>query len=596
MVCRKKRLTCSFRLMLVLLLSCFVLISCDGAQYSSSNDWSLYGNGYDNKRHSPIDAINTANVDQLALSWKYKTGKFGSFQTSPIVLDGVMIFSTSFNDVVAVDAENGTELWRYKHKLHTKKSCCGPANRGVAVSQGKVFQATIDGRLIALDIASGKKVWDITVKDISVNIQETLKDALNLDLNQGELNFIGGTGHSFNMAPQVYQNMVLVGSTGAGYGLHLKTDDGLAVVGLGDSRTGLRGFIAAFDITTGEELWRWYSIKDDQWVGEWTENTEDGVPLNRNISVEKEQQKRFPNAWKLGGGSIWTTPAIDTETGWVFFGTGNPAPNMDDSTRPGDNLNTASVIALDSKTGVLQWAYQQVPHDRWGYDVASPPILFEVMHNGEKVKALGQAGKTGWFYVLNRSTGELLYKSEAFVPQHNLFASPTAEGVKIAPAIAGGSNWSPAALNPASNTVFVAGIHLPATYYKQTTVPTKDAPWESYSYFTFDRSESYGLLSAINLNTGKINWQHKTNEPLLGGVLHTAGGLVFSGRGSGEFFALDDVSGKKLWSYQANYGVNAPPMTYRIAGKQYIAVAAGGNKVAGYPVGDELLVFALPEN
>ena len=591
-----KRPTCTFRLMLMFLLSCFVLISCDDGQGINADDWGLYGNGYDNRRHSSIDSINTQNVNQLALAWKYKTGKFGSFQTSPIVLDGVMIFSTSFNDVVAVDAVSGSELWRYEHALRSEKSCCGPANRGVAVSQGKVFQATIDGRLIALEVSSGKKIWDIAVKDISVNIQETLKDAMNLDLDQGKLHFIGGTGHSFNMAPQVYQNMVLVGSTGTGYGLHLDTDDGLAVVGLGDSRTGLRGFIAAFDMESGEELWRWYSVKDDQWVGKWAESTEDGVLLNRDIELEKQQQERFPNAWKLGGGSIWTTPAIDTETGWVFFGTGNPSPNMEDSTRPGDNLNTASIIALDSKTGVLQWAYQQVPHDRWGYDVASPPILFEVMHKGEKVKALGQAGKTGWFYVLNRSTGELLFKSEAFVPQHNLFASPTAEGVKIAPAIAGGSNWSPAALNPESNTVFVAGIHLPATYYKQKTVPTKEAPWESYSYFTFDRSESYGLLSAINLNTGKIAWQHKTSEPLIGGVLHTAGGLVFSGRGNGEFFALDDVSGKKLWSYQSAYGVNAPPITYRIAGKQYVAVASGGNKVAGYPVGDELLVFALPDD
>jgi glucose dehydrogenase len=580
---------------LCLFLTCVTLVACGENYSANSDDWALYGNGYHNQRHSSINTINTANIDKLDLAWKYKTGKFGSFQTSPIVLDGVMVFSTAFNDVVAVDATNGSELWRYTHDLRTQKSCCGSANRGVAVSQGKVFQATIDGRLIALDLASGKQLWDIAVKDMAVNIQETLKDALNLDLNQGEVNVIGGTGHSFNMAPQVYENMVLIGSTGAGYGLHLNTKHGLAVVGLGDSRTGLRGFIAAYDITTGEELWRWYTIKDEQWVGDWVETTEDGVSLNRDITSEKEQQKRFPNAWKLGGGSIWTTPAIDTETGWIFFGTGNPAPNMDDSTRPGDNLNTASVVALDSKTGLIQWAYQQVPHDRWGYDVASPPVLFDVEYQGETVKAVGQAGKTGWFYVFNRATGKLLYKSDAFVPQHNMFASPTAEGVKISPAIAGGSNWSPVAVNPHSKTVFIAGIHLPAIYYKQETEPTPDAPWESYSYFTFDRSESYGLLSAIDLNSGRLRWQHKTIEPLIGGVLHTAGGLVFSGRGNGEFFALDENSGKKLWSYQAAYGVNAPPITYRIAGKQYVAVAAGGNKVAGYPVGDELLVFALPD-
>lgn len=560
---------------------------------SLAHEWGTYGNGYANQRFSQLSEVNRDNVAELELAWQFETGVKASFQASPIMRDGLVYISTPFNHVIALNAETGSERWRYQHPKPLQKSCCGPANRGVAVAGGKVFQATIDGYLIALDQQTGELDWQTKVTDLQLTVQEGLDDLMQGAELGDNIKVTGGTSHSFNMAPQVYQDMVIVGSTGAGYGLHLDTDQGLKVVGIGDGRTGLRGFLAAFDVKTGEELWRWYSVNGAHWTGQWREQTDDGYSLNRDIKREQSKLYRFRHSWKLGGGSVWTTPAVDEDTGWLFVGTGNPAPNMDDSTRPGDNLHTSSVVAIDSKTGELKWAFQQVPHDRWGYDVSSPPVLFDTQINGETVKAVGQAGKTGWFYVLNRATGELLYKSEPFVPQQNLFADPTPAGVTVAPGIAGGSNWSPVSLNPHTEKVFISGIHWPATYYRKPLNIDESLPWQTYTYFEFADIKPYGTLTAVDLISGKIDWQHQSRLPMLGGTLATAGGLVFSGEGDGEFFALDSATGEKLWSYQQEYGVNAPPVSYSLNGQQYIAVAAGGNKVAGYPTGDRLLVFKL---
>lgn len=559
----------------------------------AEEDWSLYGNNYQNHRHSPLKQLTRDSIEDLKLTWRYHTGIKASFQATPIVVDGVMYLSTPFNDVLALQADNGQPLWRYQHQRKAGKTCCGPANRGVAVHDGKVFQATIDGRFLALDQVSGDVLWDIPVLDQKVDIEGSL------DLPAGATAEIfknsrvrGDSGHSFNMAPQVYQDKVFVGSTGAGYGLHLDTEKGLSVVGMSDDQTGLRGFLAAFDTHSGKELWRWYSVPGPEWVGQWQKTTVAGDALNRDIEAEQSRHESLPNSWQLGGGSIWTTPAIDTETGWLFIGTGNPSPNMEDSSRPGDNLHTSSIVAIDSATGELMWAFQQVPHDRWGYDVSSPPVLFELDYQGKKIPALGQAGKTGWFYVLDRRTGELLFKSEPFVPQSNLFAQPTEDGTTISPAILGGVGWSPVAIDPVKQHVFIPAIHQPATYYQMPLEGNNNTLWDHYSYFEFS-PQRWGTLTAINLKDGNILWQHKSRLPLVGGALHTEGGLVFSGEGDGEFFALDATSGEKVWSYRSQYGVNAPPISFSVKGKQYIAVLAGGNKIAGYPVGDEVLVFSL---
>jgi glucose dehydrogenase len=260
----------------------------------------------------------------------------------------------------------------------------------------------------------------------------------------------------------------------------------------------------------------------------------------------------------------------------------------------GDNRDTVSLVALELATGREVWAYQQVPHDQWGYDVASPPVLAEVTVDGRERQVVAQASKTGWVFMHDRRTGELLQRSAPFVPQRNLFKAPTAEGVEVAPAILGGASWSPMAYSPDAGSFFVAAIHQPATYYVRPLTPAPGKPWASYAYMELSSTERWGLLSAVDAGSGRLRWQQRTDEPLVGGVLATAGGLVFTGEGNGFFSAFAAHDGERLWSWQAPFGVNAPPVSYRVGGRQYVAVAAGGNALFGFATGDAIVAFALP--
>lgn len=563
---------------------------------NSVDNWAYYGRDYTNQRYSPLESINSGNVNKLKLSWHYNTGKKATFQTSPIVIDGVMYITTPFNDVIAINAENGNEIWRYHHKLHSTNFCCGPANRGPAVGYGKVFTVTIDSRLIALDQKTGKVIWDISITDPDAGKGEELGPLLGVKELDGAIK-TGQTGYTANLAPQIYDNKVFVGISGAGYGLHLELEENdkqiLSVGGLSGGGHGLRGFLVAYNTETGKEIWRWYSVPEKGWEGQWSKKTNDGLILNRDIPAEIKSFKQFNDTWRYGGGSIYTTPAIDPESGLIFIGTGNPSPQMDDTTRPGDNLYTVSLVALDINTGKLKWSYQQVPHDRWGYDVASPPVLFEVTSNGKKIKAVGQASKLGWFYIHDRITGKLITRSEAFIEQENLFAVPNEYGVRIVPGTLGASSWSPVAYHPGYQAVYIDGIYQPSLFYSRKLIPEPGKPWQSYTFFKQAKEDDWGVFSAISVNTGKILWQQKIADPMVGGVLATAGNLVFTGEGNGYFDAFDAGTGELLWRYKAEFGVNAPPVSYAVKGKQYIAVAAGGNNLFGYPVGDEILVFSL---
>ncbi|MGH8750758.1 MAG: pyrroloquinoline quinone-dependent dehydrogenase [Burkholderiales bacterium] len=596
----KKNSLCVF--LIALLAPCFAQGAVDDARLQGADrdnsSWLMYGRDYSNQRYSPLKQINRDNVARLAPRWSYQTGIKATFQATPLVVDGVMYLSTPFNHVVALDARNGKQLWRYEHRRNTQKMCCGPANRGVAVGYGKVFIGTVDTRLIALDQKTGKVVWDISLVDAAGNPTEAVEQ-LNADDPLRKAQVTGSTGAGIAMAPMVYQGKVIVGITGVGYGLHLDSPRANAplgaVVGVA-GHYGRPGFLAAFDVETGKRIWQFDTTAASGWEGEFRQTTPDGAPLQRDIAQEKTAFPQFADAWKYGGGSAWSTPAIDARRGLLFFGVGNPSPQMDDVTRPGDNLYTVSLVALDAATGKLRWYYQQVPHDLWGYDVASPPVLFDLTVNGRKTPVVGQAGKTGWFYVNDRSTGKFLFKSEAFVPQSNLFARPTAEGVRIEPGAVGGANWSPAAYDAGTGLAYVAAMHMPMRYTVHEVPAEKDKPALRYSAFEPTDEPNWGTLSALDLrHGGKIKWQHKTPQPLIGGVLATAGGLVFTGEGNGMFDAFDATTGKLLWQYQADAGVNAPPITYRIDGVQYIAVAAGGSQLFGYKQGDSVLVFALPK-
>ena len=563
-----------------------------------SGDWPLYGRTYDNQRFSPLSQVNTGNVSRLELAWRYNTGKIGSFQTSPIILDGVMYVTTPYNDVIALRADTGAVLWRYRHELEKKKFCCGPANRGPAITADKVYTVTIDARLLALDRKTGKVLWDVAITDTDAGKGEVLNPLLGVDELKGGIQS-GQTGYTANLAPQVFAGKILVGISGAGYGLHIDLEqDGeyvLSVGGLSGGGHGLRGFIVAYDTETGKEIWRWYSTAEADWQGRWRKKTEYGVALNRDIKAERAANKTYPDTWRYGGGSIYTTPAIDPELGLVYIGTGNPSPQMDDSTRPGDNLYTVSLVALEAGTGKLRWHYQQVPHDRWGYDVASPPVLFDFVENGKPVKAVGQASKLGWFFIHDRQTGRLIRRSEAFIKQENLFARPVAEGVRITPGTLGAVSWSPVAYHPGLRHVYIPGIYQPSLFFSRKLEPKPGEPWQSYTFFKKADEPDWGVLSAIDVTSGKLSWQQKVAQPMVGGALATAGDLVFSGEGNGNFAAYHAHNGQPLWDYQSQYGVNAPAVSYMLDGKQYITVAAGGNALFGYKTGDEILTFSLDE-
>jgi glucose dehydrogenase len=580
---------------------CLSLVSCVSPQQTTHNtlaDWPSYGLNLNSQRYSNATQINSNNVGQLAEAWRFKSGITATFQATPIVQHGVMYLSLPFNHVVALNAKTGQELWRYQHDRRKDwQMCCGPANRGVAVADGKVFIGTVDARLIALNAKTGAKEWDIDVVENAIVTEG--QEALDKNDPNSKRKVTGGTGIGIAMAPVVYNGKVIVGITGVGYGLHIDNPREDAPLGAVIGVTGLfgrPGFLAAYDVNNGKRVWQFDTIPAQGWEGVFAEKTDDGASFNRDIAQEKADVAKYPDASRFGGGSAWSTPAIDVATNTLYFGTGNPSPQMNDISRPGDNLYTVSLIALDTETGKLKWHYQQVPHDLWGYDLASPPVLFDYQIDGKKVAAVGQASKTGWFYIHDRMTGKLLKKTDAFVPQNNLFKKATYEGTVVYPGILGGANWSPVSVDEARQRVFVAAIHAPIKYTLHENPGKNGNPPIRYAASEPTNDPRWGLLSAIDLGSGKVLWQVKTAQPLIGGVLATAGNLVFTGEGNGNLNAYNTDTGALVWQVKSEFGVNAPPITYTIDGTQYIAVASGGSAIFGYKQGDAVLAYKIRSN
>ena len=559
-------------------------------------DWLTNGRTYANLRFSPLDAIGTGNVAGLVPKWVYQTGRAATFQATPLVADGVLYLSEPMSSVTALDARTGRRLWHYEHKVHGKL-CCGPANRGVGLGDGKVFVATVDAHLVALDRATGAVAWDVVLATaVSGGAEDKAMLAAVKDADKRAAS--GSSGVGANSAPLVYDGKVFVGVVGVGYGLHLESERPGAplgtVVGVA-GKYGSPGFLAAFDTATGKRVWQFDATRAG-WEGGFVTQTAYGVPLPRDIAAEKADMGRDGDAWRTGGGTIWHTPALDPELGLLYFGIGNPSPQATGTGRPGDNLWTVSLVAVDVKTGKLRWGFQQVPHDLWGYDVASPPSLFDVSVDGERVPAVGEASKLGWYFVNDRRDGRLLYKSEPFVPQSNLFQAPSPQGVTIAPGVGGGASWSPVAVDTGKGVAYVAAMHLPTTFKTASLPAVGDKPPVPYTTADPATVPTWGTLTALDLaHEGRILWQRRTPQPLVGGVLATAGGLVFTGEGDGQFDAFDAATGAPLWSFNCGAGVNAPPITYAVDGEQYVAVAAGGSAIWGYPQGDALMVFGLPK-
>ena len=568
--------------------------------HTDHDNWLTYGHGYANQRYSGLEQITTDNVQRLVPKWIYQTGVLGTFPTNPIVADGVMYLTTPYNHVVALDAATGAERWRYTHEMSVDTLCCGTHNRGVAIGYGRLYMVTADARLMALDADTGAVAWDMPVVDPATGNPADLTPLKELKAtdasspgNAAELKAL--TRFAGNMAPAVYDGKVFVGVSGTGYSgvLSEAEADDPSVLGRPGPRRGLRAFLSAYAATDGKLVWRWYATASEGWEGEFVERTSFGDVLGRDLAAERANADKYGDAWKTGGGSIYSSPSVDPELGLIYFGTGNASPGYDDYKRPGDNLYTASLVALDIQTGKLRWYHQIVPHDIWGYDVASPPVLFDFPANGTTVRAVAEASKSGWLYIFDRVTGKALRRSEAFVPQNELlFHRPTPEGVFIAPGAAGGANWPPTSYSPQTGWLYVSGTHNPTRYQ----LKPGEAGQPERIVISFDKTvERWGTLSAIEPNDGKIKWQVKTDLPLLSGSLATAGGLVFHGESNGKFVARNAQDGAELWHFNAGAGVNAPPVTYAVDGKQFVAVAAGGHKLFNFPLGDAVIAFGLPD-
>ncbi len=518
---------------------------------SEPQNWLTYYGAYDGQRYSTLDQINTENVKNLRPAWVFQFGQFGlhagestySFEAAPIVVDGVMYVSGWDGWVWAIDAQTGQELWRYKHEIPIYTPiCCGNVNRGVAVAKGKVFFATLNAHLVALDGVSGKPVWDTVFGDVRA-------------------------GESATVAPLVVKNLVVVGNSGGEYGV--------------------RGHIDAFDLDTGRRVWRRYTVPRP------------GEPGSETWPEEGD-------AWARGGGAAWVTGTYDPELDLMYWGTGNPSPDFDGRIRPGDNLYTSAVVALDPDNGEIRWHYQCTPHNVWDYDSNSENILFDL--DGRKL--LAHFDKNGYFFVLDRTNGEFV-RVAPFAERINwgeIDASgkvtpktiPTKEGVDIWPGPAGAKEWTHAAYSPRTKLLYVpmieagAGVRLVDMEFK-----------ESLPYFGGDvtvRRDNWGFVKAFDPSTGKEVWSWRNGRPMVASVLATGGDLVFAGEPSGEFNAFDARTGELLWQFQTGSGHHSNPVTYSINGQQHVAVPVGWGgwvegfapDMAGAPRGDALFAFALP--
>ena len=565
-----------------------------GAAQDDHDNWLTYGHGYANQRYSGLDQIDVDNVHRLAPKWIYQTGVLGTFPASPIVADGVMYLSTPYNHVVALDAETGKLKWRYTHAMETEKLCCGSHNRGVAIGYSRLYMITADARLIALDISTGTVLWDIPVVDPATGNSgdlESIRQAQSLPPDA----LVKLTRFAGNMAPIVYDGKVFVGVSGAGYTAILDESATNVAHALGRPgiRRGQRAFLSAYDAETGRLIWRWYATAADGWEGEYVERTAFGDDLHRDVAQERANAEKYKDAWRSGGGSIYSSPSIDPDLGLIYFGTGNAAPGYADHKRPGDNLYTASLVALDVETGALEWYQQITPHDIWGYDVASPPVLFDLKTLGETpVHVVAQASKSGWLYFFNRMTGKALRRSEPFVPMNDMmFQRPTPAGIIYAPGAAGGANWPPTAFSHDTGWLYVAGSHNPTRLRLET-----DDAGESVATLDFlDDGERSGTFTAIDPSDGAIQWQARTDLPVVSGSVATAGGLIFHGESDGHFVARNAEDGKVLWRFNTGAGVNAPPVSYTVRGRQFVAVAAGGHRLFRFPLGDTVIAFGLPD-
>ncbi|MBK6673791.1 MAG: PQQ-binding-like beta-propeller repeat protein [Proteobacteria bacterium] len=537
--------------------------------------WRTNGGSYYNQRFSPLTAIDRSNVAQLKGVWRTHLNGSGvgpqySGAAQPIVHEGRIFIVTGANDVFALDVATGSIAWTYAAKLDPAIStvCCGWTNRGAGLGDGKLFFGALDGRLVALDEKTGKEVWSVQA--------ERWQD-----------------GYSITSAPLYYDGMVITGFAGAEFGV--------------------RGKVKAFDARNGKPLWTFHTIPGPGEIGH------DTWPANSN-------------AWQKGGGTVWQTPAVDPSLGLIYFSTGNPGPDFNGAVRPGDNLFSASIVAIEARTGKYRWHFQQVHHDIWDYDAPSPVVLFDATVDGVPRKGLAQVGKTGWAYILDRVTGKPLIgiderpvpqeprqataatqpypRGDAIVPQHVDIAPEGyelvnggriftpffgAKGVIASPSLFGGANWPPSSYDPARHQLFVCASDVPGNFTgghtdNEPTPVGKEYLGGAVGFAALPRS---GIFAALDVRTNKLVWRQRWLDQCYSGSVATASGLVFVGRNDGRLTALDSDNGRMLWQFQTGAGMNSTASVFESGGKQYVVAYSAGNVLAGTAKGDSVWLFGL---
>jgi len=507
--------------------------------------WLAHGRSYDEQRFSPLDQINVENVSDLGLAWVFETGAERGHEATPIVVDGVMYVTGPWSVVHALDAKTGRKLWSYDPEVPpawARWACCDVVNRGVAVWKGRVYVGTLDGRLVALDTKTGELVFDVNTID---------RDK----------------PYTITGAPRIVKNKVLIGNGGAEYGV--------------------RGYLSAYDADTGELVWRFYT-----------------VPGNPSRGFEHPELAAAAKTWtgewwkSGGGGTVWDSLAYDPELDLLYVGTGNGSPWARTIRSPGggDNLYLSSILALRPDTGELVWHYQTTPADNWDYTAVQHMILADLPWKGRERKLLLQAPKNGFFYVLDRETGELL-SAEKFVrvnwashvdletgrPVENAAGDYDEQMRVILPSPNGGHLWHPMSFSPRTGLVYIPALELAGIYALDPDFEHKPGAWnlgldiEHFSEAAAQAPlpEAWGELKAWDPIRQKQVWTVEHPGSFNGGVLSTAGRLVFQGTADGRFAAYADDTGDRLWEVTVNVGIVAPPISYEIDGVQYVAVLAG---------------------
>ena len=493
-------------------------------------NWLTYSGAYSGHRYSSLNQIHRGNVGRLKLAWMYQTNDLNQFETTPLVANGAMYISEPPSNAAALDLRSGRPLWIFRRTPPADvRLCCGQVNRGLAILGHTVFLGTVDAHLLALDAITGHLLWDVTVADYKL-------------------------GYSITVAPLAIRDKVIVGISGGEYGI--------------------RGFVDAYDVSSGQRVWRFWTVPGpgepgrDTWAGD---------------------------TWKTGSAATWVTGSYDPSVNLIYWGTGNPGPDYNGDARSGDNLYANSLLAIDADTGRLKWHFQFTPHDTHDWDANHVPVLIDAVFRAQPRKLVVVANRNGFFYVLDRETGVFLH-ARAYARQtwaksidkHGRpvllpDTAPKPEGTVVYPGLHGATNYGSPSYSPQTGMLYVSAREEGTLFYKATAEYIPGSYFSAGGMRGIAGLEPSGSIKALDALTGEQRWEFPLHSPQWAGVLSTAGGLVFGGTTEGNIFALDAATGKALWNIQAGGPAQANPISFESEGRQFIAMTAG----------HALLVFTL---